>query len=423
MDKHFARNIAMSLSATFSHEPVVQELLDMIKAKKWENDFASGIKEAIKAAPVDLRKAHIQEGENNDQTIKYFLDFCDRYLRWVPYTTSARDEPLWVLSLFYFVFDQKGIVEKQTPIEPKYIGQHTELSHWLQKYANTLGTWMDTGASGDIVSSFSDNPEYTVFQYEKPPGGWKTYNEFFTRKVNPIYRPISPMNTVASPCDAKFDGFWPISQDGEVDLRIDLKGFLWPIKHLLKDIPSDVVNKFNGGTFMHSFLLPNNYHRVHAPVSGTVKHRAKIPGDVYLEVTADPETGTLLPPSRRMRPMPYKDRNGKNQIDAQNNPGYQWNQVRGLWLIDTTGSKDIDIGYVALFAVGMAQISSVKWDETGAPGTTIKKGDELGMISYGGSDYILMFEPGKVYFSDKKGDESPKKDVLYLQGAALVSKI
>ncbi|KFG80382.1 hypothetical protein MANI_011021 [Metarhizium anisopliae] len=404
---------------TSGHEKLVQELLDMIKAKKWENDFASGIERAIAAAPVDLEKAHIKKGATNDETINYFLDFCDRYLRWVPYTTSARDEPLWVLSLFYFVFHQKGIVEKQTPIEPKYIGQHTELSLWLQKYARTLGTWMDTAASADIVSSFSENPEYTVYQYEKPTGGWKSYNAFFTRKVNPVYRPVAPNNTVASPCDAKFDGFWPITSDGVVEL----KGLKWPIQQLLKDIPADLVNKFHNGIFMHSFLLPNNYHRVHAPVSGTVKHREKIPGDVYLEVTADPETGKLLLPPRRMEPMPYKDRDGKRQIDAQDHPGYQWNQVRGLWLIDTTGSKDIDIGHVALFAVGMAQISSVQWDDTGKPNTQVKKGDELGTVSYGGSDYILMFEPGKVHFSSEKGNESPKKDVLYLQGAALVNKI
>ena len=383
--------------------------------KDWEKDFAQGIGTAFDAAKIDLLEAQIYRGKTDSETVTSFLDFCNRYVKWIPHTTSARDEPLWMLSVFYFVFDQKGIVEKQSKITPEQIGNSTELSKWLRKYANSLGEWMDTKASAQLISTFRERAEYTVFEYEDT--NWKTFNEFFSRKVKPEYRPISPKNTVASPCDAKFDGFWEI-KNGKVNLpnkTVNFKGIDWPIEKLLNDT-GDTRKMFDNGIFMHGFLLTNNYHRVHAPVSGKVVDRQKIPGNVYLEVTADKKNQVLLPPPRRIQP---RGDSIPDDVKAQDYAGYQWNQVRGMWIIDTTGSGDIDIGHVALFAVGMAQVSSVNWgkDTPGAPGTQVKKGEELGWLKYGGSDYILLFEKDKVHFDEN----CPQKGTLYLQGTALVS--
>ncbi|KAF7596232.1 hypothetical protein BBP40_002765 [Aspergillus hancockii] len=394
-----------------THEPIVAHLQQMIRHNKWTSEFAAGIGSAVAAAKEDFDKAHIHVKEDPEQTIESFLDFCDRYVRWLPATTATSDEPLWMLSVFYFVFYQPDIVQYQNDIAPGESQKDIKpLSKWLHDYAIDLGKWMDDPASGDYVWSFSNNPEYTVYQYEND--GWDTFNKFFARKVKPEYRPISPVNTVASPCDAKFDGYWPI-QDGKVELQ--LKGIKWPIKELLNG--SKYESSFNHGIFMHSFLLPHNYHRVHAPVSGKIVERKVIPGNVYLEVTADKKHQRLRFPPRRI--MPRKGRNAFDDVKAQDNPGYQWNQVRGLWVFDTAGTE-MNIGLVALFAVGMAQISSVNWDETHPKeGDIAKKGKEIAYLKYGGSDYILVFQDNKVHFDP----ESPQMDTLYLQGAALVSAI
>ncbi|PYI02606.1 hypothetical protein BO78DRAFT_324801 [Aspergillus sclerotiicarbonarius CBS 121057] len=371
--------------------------------------FATGIGDAFDSAKNDLLEAQIYRGATHAETVTSFLDFCNRYIKWVPSTTSTRDMPLWMLSVFYFVLDQKPIVDLQTPIGPSYIDQSTDLSRWLHRFANSLGEWMDTEESAELVSTFTDNPEYMVYQYIKPNGGWRSFNDFFSRKVNPKYRPISGPDTVASPCDAKFDLYRKIDQ-GSVNFgseTVNLKGFDWPIEKLLQDVPQHLVEKFNDGIFMHSFLLPNNYHRVHAPVSGKVVTRRKIPGDVYLEVTAD------------------KDNRNLDEVKAQDYPGYQWNQARGMWIFDTTDAE-MDIGHVVLFAVGMAQISSVHWDYPEVQdqeGIDVKKGDELGLLKYGGSDYILLFEKDKAYFDDEEGRECPMPGVLYMQGKALVRKL
>ncbi|PLB53098.1 hypothetical protein P170DRAFT_462881 [Aspergillus steynii IBT 23096] len=411
------------------HSDIVNELHQMIIENKWEKDFAKGIENAFSLAEKDLLEARIYEGKTHAETVMSFLHFCDRYVKWVPTTTSSRDEALWMLSVFYFVFDQVPIFSKkyQTPILPDATPNEAPISKWLHTYANDLGKWMDDPKSVAAVDTFSENPEYMV---------------------NPIYRPIAPKNTVASPCDAKFDGYWKIQDDGNVILpspSVNFKGIEWPIKKLLDD--TELASKFHGGTLMHSFLLPNNYHRVHAPVSGKLVDYKTIPGDVYLEVTADRKKNRIGHIPRFMDP-----RDGKKQdedVEAQDTPGYQWNQVRGMWIFETheegKENRDIDIGTVVLFAVGMAQISCVVATESPEddddcqddhvkqikypqPGQWVNKGDEIGYLKYGGSDYILLFEKDKVEFlppsfgTGALAVGTPQKGSLYLQGAALVSK-
>lgn len=99
---------------------IVDELKSMIDKEEWEKDFAQGIEGAFSLAKKDLLEARIYEGKTDAETVASFLDFCDRYVKWVPTTTSNRDEALWMLSVFYFVFDQPPIFSKkyQTPICP-----------------------------------------------------------------------------------------------------------------------------------------------------------------------------------------------------------------------------------------------------------------------------------------------------------------
>lgn len=421
------------------YSKIVGELKTLIEEKGWVGDFAHGIEKGFGQAKKDLLEAGIYEGKDDWETVTSFLDFCDRYVKWVPTTTSRRDEALWMLSVFYFVFDQCPIFrkDKQTPISPDATPDQAAVSRWLHSYARKLGEWMDKPESASKVTTFRSNPEYTVYQYKEPTGGWKSFNNFFSRKVNPIYRPIAPKNTVASPCDAKFDGYWKIGEDGTVTLpnkSVNFKGITWPISKLLDD--TGLAPKYNNGTFMHSFLLPNNYHRVHAPVSGKLVQYKVITGDVYLEVTADVNRQRIGHIPRFMKP--HQGLKQPDDVEAQDTPGYQWNQVRGMWVFDTSESEDIKIGTVVLFAVGMAQISSVISDESPIDdeerikypkqGESVNKGDEIGYLKYGGSDYIMLFEKDTVEFlpESSKGASpatgTPQKGTLYLQGSALVSK-
>ena len=60
-----------------------------------------------------------------------------------------------------------------------------------------------------------------------------------------------------------------------------------------------------------------------------------------------------------------------------------------------------DFGYVALIAVGIQQVSSVRWSEKLSVFSNqfsekyLRAGEEIGYFQFGGSDVVLLFEPSK----------------------------
>lgn len=63
-----------------------------------------------------------------------------------------------------------------------------------------------------------------------------------------------------------------------------------------------------------------------------------------------------------------------------------FSQMRGCVILDTD-----EFGLVALIPMGMAQVSSINFEEGVQEGTTHKKGDMLGNFLFGGSDFIMFF--------------------------------
>lgn len=113
-----------------------------------------------------------------------------------------------------------------------------------------------------------------------PPGGFRTFDEFFTRALVPGSRPIAGgEETLVSPADGLLEDAGPIER-GAV-LRV--KGQAYEVGELLGD-PAD-AKRFEGGRFAVIYLSPRDYHRVHAGVSGRV-HTVRHVG------------GTLLPVNR-----------------------------------------------------------------------------------------------------------------------------
>jgi phosphatidylserine decarboxylase len=89
---------------------------------------------------------------------------------------------------------------------------------------------------------------------------------------------------------------------------------------------------------------------------------------------------------------------------ASGNVGYygsEFNQFedfkRGYFIVDTK-----KFGHVAMVAVGLNTISSIVFEERFQNITKpvpVKRGEELGHFLYGGSLFIMVFEPGR-YKSD-----------------------
>lgn len=192
---------------------------------------------------------------------------------------------------------------------------------------------------------------------------------------------MSDPSVIVSPADTTSAGQWEIRTDSQVTV----KNLHWFIDELLEGSPCK--DRFVNGLFMHASLGPNDYHRQHAPVAGTVVEARVIPGQVYLEVIAEPIPGDT---TGRHRLKPHRS------FDAPDNAGYQFAQARGLIVLETA------IGFVAVLPIGMCQVSSVIL--TAEKGVTLRKGEEISYLQFGGSDIIVLFEAkSNVSFTEQPG--------------------
>lgn len=349
-----------------AYEPVVDELVGLIHTHKWDGAFQEAVDLAHKSGVVEMRDV---------KTTKDYLDFIDGLLRWVPSENVQGKDIYNHLCKFHFVLDQHPVRRLQNAIRPaREVLRLTPLSAWMVRFAKAMGAFLDTPESitPESLASFRASPNYNMSDYIEPRGGWRTFNELFARSFKPGYRPVAAIadpTVIVSPADSTFDGQWEIRTDSHVTL----KNLHWEIRELMEGSP--YKDRFVNGQFMHAFLGPNDYHRQHAPLGGTVLEARVIPGQVYLEVIAEPINGDATG-AKHLKPA--------RTFDAPDDPGYQFAQARGLIVLDTP------IGIVAVLPIGMCQVSSVVI--TAEVGVTVRKGEELSYFQFGGSDIILLFE-------------------------------
>lgn len=416
---------------------VTQSLINLIGANNWEHRFKTAIKTAKESGAKEL--AHIN-------TIQDFYNYLDGFLHWIPSEDKTGLKVYQELCAYHYILAQPTVIGLQSTIYPgcETREELSELSQWMVMFSNSIGMWLDEKPSLSLTKetyetflktpdTYPDGrPGYRVDQYKLPgPGNWWEYsfNDFFTRQFKDIekQRPVGNPNdalTICNGADSSFDGSWPIEDDATVAFnyknahQVEIKSLPYNISQLLDG--SQYSNRFAGGTFMHAFLGPADYHRQHSPVDGVILEAKVVPGNVYLEVYVKQEEGkapSLAPrrplnPIRHRRPtprhnlgnlanrlpMPFSSGSGSGtdggpevdaDLDAPDYPGYQFSQARGMIVI-----KSDSIGLVAFLPIGMSHVSSVVIKENVKPGYRVKKGEELSKFMFGGSDYIMCFQRG-----------------------------
>lgn len=105
--------------------------------------------------------------------------------------------------------------------------------------------------------------------------GFSSFDEFFTRELRDGVRPMpADPSVVVSPADGRVDSL------GVLDGRsFVVKGRPYRVEELVGD--DDEARRFEGGLGCVVYLSPRDYHRVHAPVAGTLSHVRSMPGDYY----------------------------------------------------------------------------------------------------------------------------------------------
>lgn len=130
-----------------------------------------------------------------------------------------------------------------------------------------------------------------------PNFGYKSWDDFFTRELQPDARPVASPDdnaVIANSCESR-----PYNLERHVKLRdrFFAKGQRYSLLDMLAH--DSAAHDFVGGTVYQAFLSALSYHRWHAPVSGTVRKAWVQDGTYFSEPLFE---GVGEPGSRRLIP-------------------------------------------------------------------------------------------------------------------------
>ena len=169
----------------------------------------------------------------------------------------------------------------------------------------------------------------------------------------------------------------------------DYFGFNYSLETLLGG-DKNTAAPFQDGEFSCIYLAPKDYHRIHMPMTGTLREMIYVPGDLF----------------------------SVNPLTANNVPNLFARNERVVAIFDTTQ------GAMAMVLVGATIVASIetvwagtvtppagkdvfRWQypATGASAITLEKGAEMGRFKLG-STVVTTFAPDMVKFNQQAGPET-----------------
>ena len=258
----------------------------------------------------------------------------------------------------------------------------------IKQILNKWAVFLDSKESRYVLSAdprngwFGEDAKKAMPDFEKdficdpkaPYYGFKSWDDFFTRKFRPEARPVASPDDdyiIANACES---APYKLARNVQYTDTFWIKSEPYSLKHMLDDDP--LTKMFVGGTIYQAFLSALSYHRWNSPVSGTVVKTKIIDGSYYAE-------SSIV---------------GYSEGGCDSQAYISQTATRGLIFIE---SDNKDIGLMAILFIGMGEVSSNEF--TVFEGQHINKGDELGMFHFGGSTHCLIFQPGVAIEFDLRG--------------------
>ncbi|MBQ7871080.1 MAG: phosphatidylserine decarboxylase, partial [Oscillospiraceae bacterium] len=138
---------------------------------------------------------------------------------------------------------------------------------WISRLA---GGFLSTRLSKGLIRSFIRKHSIDMSQFEAVD--YRSYNEFFSRKIRPEARPVDPEpGHLISPCDSKLTAL-PIT----ADTRLTLKQTEYSLSSLLRN--EELAVAYAGGWALIFRLTVDDYHRYCYADSGEKGENVRIPG-------------------------------------------------------------------------------------------------------------------------------------------------
>ena len=196
---------------------------------------------------------------------------------------------------------------------------------------------------------------YHVDETEFAETRFRSFNDFFIRKLKPEKRPIASDPTLLSmPADGRYLAYPQFN-----DFVIKGKNFSLPT--FLCN--TAFANRYSTGSMLIARLCPTDYHRFHFPCDGLPSKAQLINGPLY-----------------SVNPIALKKR---LEILSENK--------RMITEIETER-----FGTMLYIEIGATSVGSIH--QTYTPDQPIRKGQEKGYFEFGGSCLVLLFEKDAITF-------------------------
>ena len=254
---------------------------------------------------------------------------------------------------------------------------------WPLFYASfcsrVMGWFADRPSSAKRIEKTVRDLDIDMDDYEIPTEGYRTFNEFFIRKLKPGRRPFAEEG-FCSPADCRMTVFPQLT----AERCIPVKGAEFTVAELLGKEGADVAGRFANGSLCVARLCPADYHRFHFPADGRLLRHWRIKGRYH--------TVSPIALTKGLNIFPHN--------------------VREVSLLDL-GKWGL-CAYIEVGAFGVASITQT------FSGTEFRKGEEKGYFSFGGSTVILVFEPQKIVFAqDLRENSTAGREVILRAGDRL----
>jgi len=256
-------------------------------------------------------------------------------------------------------FEKKELIREKIPAEEllRFMYHNETFSALSLRYllsknsliSSIIGYWMKLPLTKKGVDSFIK--KYGIKREDFERTTFKSFNDFFIRKLRTSSRPISS-DSIIIPCDGRHLFY----QDLSTNHSFYVKGQCLSIAKLIKD--DTLASLYSRGSMIISRLAPADYHRFHFPADVILDSIKLIDGALY-----------------SVSPLALR-KTIKNLIE---------NKRMIVQMISKTHGNILQI------IIGATNVGSI--NITATLGKEYKKGDELGYFSFGGSMIITLFQP------------------------------
>jgi phosphatidylserine decarboxylase len=266
---------------------------------------------------------------------------------------------------------------------PQYILPHHTLSKWMSKLTHCETKWWKNLFIKQIIAHYGVNMSEAL---EQDINAFSSFNHFFTRELLPDARPLTAVTkAIASPADGAVSQAGPITE-GRI---FQAKGKSFTVTDLLGG-SEERAKPFINGVFTTIYLSPKDYHRLHMPLSGTLKEMVHVPGRLF----------------------------SVNTSTTRSVPGLFARNERVVALFDT------EAGPMALILVGAIFVSSIEtvWHGVVSPPTissvrtwqyeenapVLNIGEEMGRFNMGSTIIVLFGQDAAAWSNDFTADKVVK---------------